>query len=229
MYWNLAKIVPGRKENAPNTCHGPPSACRDQTERTATGQHLHERALRCCDGWYLRADGRAPTKRYARLRDMRALHAPRRGIPAIPMERTTRCQRLWLGSFCPELCVAFFGRHNSLLQFSTSSQRRDFGPLAWPHLPTGVKKLQTPYCSAQILPGLPVYLPLCAKSVTSRCSEALGTPSFIYEHSFVHVGSYDCSTPCLLSAPRITIFARFQHGSHEWHRGRKASVLEFSW
>jgi hypothetical protein len=34
--------------------------------------------------------------------------------------------------------------------------------------------------------------------------------------------------PCLLSAPGTTIFARFQHGSHECHRGRETSVLEFS-
>ena len=35
--------------------------------------------------------------------------------------------------------------------------------------------------------------------------------------------------PCLLSAPGTTIFTRFQHGSHECHRGRETSVLEFSW
>ena len=88
-----------------------------------------------------------------------------------------------------------------------------FDPLARPHLSTGVKNPRH-HTVRHKFSGLPVYLPLCAKSVTSRCSKPLGTPSFIYEPSFVHVGSYDCSTPCLLLAPRTTI----SHDSDMDHR-----------
>src|SRR4029450_2469900 len=50
-----------------------------------------------------------PGSTHNRLRDMRAPLAPGRGMPAIPMERTTRRQRRGFGSFGPELCGALCG------------------------------------------------------------------------------------------------------------------------
>ena len=62
---------------------------------------------------------------------MHAPHAARRGTPAIPMERVTRRQGRWLGSFRHESYVSVFYRHDFLTYGSAHHLNGASGHRRW--------------------------------------------------------------------------------------------------